>query len=100
MDNNITKNIETDNNNNIDFKNTEFSTWNYESVIYFLKNNYIQIGMFFLVFIIIYVVDYVSNINAAIYGLPSAIPGLPPGHNNNNNKNTKVKPVKKIKNKK
>jgi len=92
MDNNISKNIETDNNN--DYENND---WSYESIIHFLKNNYIQIGMFFLVFVIIYVVDYVSNINAAIYGLPSAIPGL---HSAQNNNNTKVKPVKKIKNKK
>jgi hypothetical protein len=31
--------------------------------------------MFLSVFVIIYVVDYISNINAVLFGIPSAVPG-------------------------
>ena len=57
-------------------ENQDFS-WDINTIIDFIKNNYIQILMFLSVFVIIYVVDYISNINAVLFGLPSAVPGLP-----------------------
>ena len=48
----------------------------------FIKNNFIQIIMLLAVFIIIYVIDYVSYMNSMLYGLPSVIPGIT-GPNNN-----------------
>jgi hypothetical protein len=41
----------------------EFSFYNFNSIIYFVKNNIIQIFLFILVFLIIYLVDHISNIN-------------------------------------
>jgi hypothetical protein len=61
------KNIEDD----------DFSIYNINSIINFCKNNWFQLLLLLLVFIIIYVVDYISNINTIIFGLPSAIPGTP-----------------------
>ena len=61
--------------------------WSLYSVIHFIKNNVIQLLMLILVVIIVLVVDYIAHINASIYGLPSAIPGLP-GTNSNNDANS------------
>jgi hypothetical protein len=54
----------------------DFSIYNFSSIMNFIKNNYIQIFMLFLVFIIIYIVDHISNINAMIFSMPSPIPGM------------------------
>lgn len=75
-------------------ESSEFENINYEydlsfySIIHFVKYNIVQILMLLLVVIIIYIVDHISQINAAIYGLPSAISGLPSNHVIN--KETKV----------
>jgi len=55
----------------------EDSFWNIKSILNFIKENFIQILMLLAVFAIIYTVDYISNINSAIFSMPSAIPGLP-----------------------
>lgn len=49
----------------INYENYEedFSFYNINSIIYFIKNNVIQIFLLLLVFLIIYLVDYISNIN-------------------------------------
>ena len=56
--------------------NEEFSIYNINLLINFIKNNFIQIILFILVFVIIYVVDHITNINAAIFAMPSPIPGV------------------------
>ena len=68
----------------MDNSETESSIWDINTILDFIKNNYIQILMFLSVFVIIYVVDYISNINAILFGLPSAVPGLPTSQNPNN----------------
>jgi len=50
--------------------------WDIYTIIKYIKNHYIQFILLFLVFIIIYAVDYISNINAMIFTMPSAIPGV------------------------
>jgi hypothetical protein len=55
----------------------ELSIWNMNSIFTYIKDNFIQILMLLSVFIIIYVVDHISNINSVIFSMPSAIPGLP-----------------------
>jgi hypothetical protein len=50
--------------------------WNIYTIIKYIKNHYIQFILLLFVFIIIYVVDYISNINAMIFTMPSAIPGV------------------------
>ena len=51
--------------------------WTIQSAFSFVVDNWIQILMLLGVFVIIYVVDRISNINSAIFSMPSAIPGLP-----------------------
>jgi hypothetical protein len=53
------------------------SNWDFNSIMDYMKTHIIQIFMLLLVPVIIYIVDYISNINAMMFGLPSAIPGLP-----------------------
>ena len=61
--------------NNVELEYNELSVWDVNSIINYIKDNYIQILLLISVFIIIYIVDHISNINAILYGLPSAIPG-------------------------
>lgn len=72
----------------MDNSENESSIWDINTILDFIKNNYIQILMFLSVFVIIYVVDYISNINAILFGLPSAVPGLPTSQPNNHIKKT------------
>lgn len=67
----------------------ELSIWNIKSIIDYIKENFIQILLFISVFIIIYIVDYISNINAVLFSMPSPIPVV-------NNK--KLQPLKRRKN--
>lgn len=55
----------------------ELSIWNMNSIFTYIKDHIIQILMLISVFIIIYVVDHISNINTTIFSMPSAIPGMP-----------------------
>ena len=52
----------------------ELSIWNLNSIIEFVKENFIQILLLILVFIIIYTVDYISNLNAVIFAIQTPIP--------------------------
>ena len=61
--------------NNVELEYNDDSVWDVNSIINYIKDNYIQILLLISVFIIIYIVDHISNINAILYGLPSAIPG-------------------------
>jgi len=58
--------MDIDNEN--DFNN--FSTWNLNTILTFIKENVIQILLLLLVFFIIYIVDYISHINAIIFSNP------------------------------
>jgi hypothetical protein len=60
--------------NNVELDYNNDSVWDVNSIINFIKDNYVQILLLISVFVIIYIVDHISNINAILYGLPSAIP--------------------------
>ena len=45
----------------------DLSTWTPETVFQFLKENIVQLLLLLLVFIIIYVVDHITNINTMLY---------------------------------
>jgi hypothetical protein len=60
----------------MDISEDELSFWNIKSIVNFTKENFIQILMLLAVFAIVYVVDYISNINSMVFSMPSAIPGL------------------------
>lgn len=47
------------------------------NIFEYIKENYIQFLLFISVFFIIYLVDYISNINAQFFVMPSPIPGVP-----------------------
>ena len=44
-------------------EDNEFSIYDFNSIINYTKENFFQILLLFLVFFIIYAVDYISNIN-------------------------------------
>lgn len=54
---------------------SDLSIYDFNSIINYIKNNYIQILLLFLVFCIIYIVDYISNINAILMAPISMLPG-------------------------
>lgn len=55
----------------MDYTNSdEVSNWTPETVFQFLKENVLQLLLLLLAFVIIYVVDRISNINAILYAAP------------------------------
>ena len=52
---------------NIDFTSIK-------SVVSYIINHYEKFLLLLLVFVIIYIIEHISNINAILYSLPSAIP--------------------------
>ena len=61
--------INTDNTSNFFLKLYE--------IISYIKNNFIQFLLLILVFIIVYTVDYISNINAELFNIQSQFMYLP-----------------------
>ena len=45
----------------------DFSSWDIETAIQFVKENILQFLLLLLVFVIIYVVDHITNINTMLY---------------------------------
>ena len=61
-----------------DTYNDELSIWNIYSIINYVKDNFIQFILLISVFIIIYYVDYINNINTAIMNLQlGMMPNIP-----------------------
>jgi hypothetical protein len=61
----------------MEYKNVDdIPIWDITSILKYVKANWFSFLLFILVFIIIYVIDHISNINAIIYGAPQIIPGL------------------------
>jgi hypothetical protein len=50
----------------------EVSNWTPEMVFQFVKENIVQLLLLLLVFVIIYVVDHITNINAMLYAAPAS----------------------------
>ena len=48
----------------------EFSKLDIETVFHFVKENTLQLLLLVLVFVIIYIVDHITNINAILYAAP------------------------------
>jgi hypothetical protein len=49
--------------------NEELSIWNIYSIINYIKDNFVQFILLISVFIIIYYVDYINNVNTALMNL-------------------------------
>jgi hypothetical protein len=55
----------------MDYTNSdEGSNWTPEMVFHFVKENILQLLLLLLVFVIIYAVDHITNINAMLYAAP------------------------------
>ena len=52
----------------------DFSFDNINSIINYIKNNYIKFLLLLFAFFIIFAVDYISYINTIIFSLPYAMP--------------------------
>ena len=59
-----------------DLEYDDFNIYDINSIFSFIKENFIQILLLLLVIVIIYIVDHISNINAVLFGLPSAVPNV------------------------
>lgn len=78
----INDNIITDNNtsitNKINLKNLDyiddFNIWDIKSVFKYIISKPIEFLLLLFVFLIIYFVDYISQINTTIYGMSQSIP--------------------------
>ena len=55
-----------------DFNDDNF-TWNFSTIFNYIKVNYLQFLLLMGVFIIIYIVDYISYINAMKVTIPASI---------------------------
>jgi hypothetical protein len=55
------------------YLNDDLSDWNIYSIVNYIKENLFQFLLLLTVFFIIYVVDYLNNLNAA---LTATVPGL------------------------
>ena len=56
------------------FEYDEYDNLSFNSIMSYIKDNFIQIIMLFSVFVIIYLVDHISNINTIIYSMQPQIP--------------------------
>jgi len=79
--------VESDN-----YEEDDFSFYNINSITIFLKNNVIQICLFIMVFIIIYIVDHISNINTMLLAIQQQQIAI---QNEKNMKKYKSKKLKK-----
>lgn len=50
--------------------------WDIKTITHYIITNYEKFLLFVFAFLIIILVDYISNINAVIFAYPQKIPGL------------------------
>ena len=55
----------------------DLSIYDFNSIINYIKNNFVQLLLLVFVFFIIYIVDYISNINIIIMSPISMMPVIP-----------------------
>jgi hypothetical protein len=58
------------------YLNDDLSDWNIYSIVNYIKENLFQFLLLLTVFFIIYIVDYLNNLNAALGNLSATVPGL------------------------
>jgi hypothetical protein len=63
------------NENNIEIINEE--PFSLETLFQYVNENLYGLMLLVLAFFIIYFVDYISQINAMIFAMPSPVPGMP-----------------------
>ncbi len=55
----------------------DFSLYNFTSIFYYIKNNFVKFILLILTFFIIFVVEYITHINNIMLSFPPQIPGIP-----------------------
>lgn len=55
-------------------EDNEFSIYNFNSIINYIKDNYIQLLLLCLVFFIIYIVHYITDLNTILMSQMNIIP--------------------------
>ena len=73
-------------------KKDHYLEWNITSILNYVKNNFFKFVLLIIAVLIIFTIEYITNINIKIYSMPSAIIGV--------NSNTKTEIIKNTKNKK
>lgn len=63
------------------FEHVNDNSFTFYSLIQYINDNFIGLLLLVLTFFIIYFVDYISQINAILFSMPSAIPGMPTTNN-------------------
>jgi hypothetical protein len=69
------------------------------SIIQYILSNYTQFLLLLFVFVIIYVVDYISNVNNILFSATQMMPVIHDSINPGKNKKTNKKPNKRTTNK-
>jgi hypothetical protein len=69
------------------------------SVVRYISSNYTQFLLLLFVFVIIYVVDYISNVNNILFSATQMMPVIHDSINPGKNKKTNKKPNKRTTNK-
>ena len=80
-------------------EDTDIDFFDINSVIQYVLSNYTQFLLLLFVFIIIYAVDYISNVNNILFSATQIIPGINnsinPGENKKTNKRTNKRTTKR-----
>ena len=84
--------------NSNEFVNDDVFEWNMYTILNYIKVHYIQFILLIFVFIIIYTVERITNINAALYGITTSLSSTSIKANNTIIPK-KIKNTKKIRNK-
>ena len=77
-------------------EDTDIDFFDINSVIQYVLSNYTQFLLLLFVFIIIYAVDYISNVNNILFSATQIIPGINNSINLIENKKTNKRTNKRI----
>jgi type III secretory pathway component EscU len=80
---------------NIDSEYMNLDFFDVDSVIQYILSNYMQFLLLLSVFVIIYTVDYISNVNNILFSATQIIPGINNSINLIENKKTNKKTNKR-----
>jgi hypothetical protein len=80
---------------NIESEYTNIDFFDVNSIIQYILSNYTQFLLLLFVFVIIYVVDYISNVNNILFSATQIIPGINNSINLSKNKKTKKRTNKR-----
>ena len=77
-------------------EDSDIDFFDMNSIIQYILSNYTQFLLLLFVFVIIYVVDYISNVNNILFSATQIIPGINNSINLIENKKTNKRTNKRI----